>query len=161
MPSRSEQSGLDEFIPLCVPEIRGNEWHYIKDCLDTNWISSVGSYVNRFEEEMASFLGVKHAIVTVNGTAGLHIALLISGVQPDDEVIVPSLTFIAPVNAIRYCNAWPVFMDVQRDTWQMDVAKTVSFIEEECDYRGGDLFNRTSGRRIKALIPVHNLGRLC
>ena len=146
------------FIPLCVPEIRGNEWAYIKECLDTNWISSVGAFVTRFEEEMAAYLGVRRAVAVVNGTAGLHIALLVAGVQPDDEVIVPALTFVAPVNTVRYCRAWPVFMDVQRDTWQMDVAKTVEFVERECVYRAGELINKGSGRRIKAILPVHILG---
>lgn len=146
------------FIPLCVPEIRGNEWVYVKECLDTSWISSVGAYVTRFEEEMAAYVGVKRAIAVVNGTAGLHIALLVVGVQPDDEVIVPPLTFVSPVNAVRYCNAWPVFVDVQRDTWQMNVEKVVEFVEHECDYCNGELFNRTSGRRVKALLPVPILG---
>jgi perosamine synthetase len=146
------------FIPLCVPSMRGNEWTYVKECLDTNWISSVGAYVTRFEEEMAAYLGVRRAVAVVNGTAGLHIALLALGIQPEDEVIVPALTFVAPVNAVRYCNAWPVFMDVQRDTWQMDVEKVVEFIERECNYDNGELFNRASGRRIKALLPVHILG---
>jgi perosamine synthetase len=145
-------------IPLCVPEIRGNEWVYIKECLDTNWISSVGAYVTRFEEEMAAYLGIKHAVAVVNGTAGLHVALLAVGIQPDDEVIVPALTFVAPVSAVRYCNAWPVFVDVQRDTWQMDVERVVEFVERECDYRNGELINPASGRRIKALLPVHILG---
>lgn len=148
----------ENFIPLCIPEIRGNEWAYVKECLDTGWISSVGPYVTRFEEEVAAYVGVKRAIAVVNGTAGLHIALMVAGVQPDDEVIVPALTFVAPVNAIRYCNAWPVFMDVQLNTWQMDVEKVVEFIEYECDYRDGALFNRSSGRRVKALLPVHILG---
>jgi perosamine synthetase len=145
-------------IPLCVPEIHGNEWTYIKECLDTNWISSVGAYVTRFEEDMAAYLGIKHAVAVVNGTAGLHVALLAVGIRPDDEVIVPALTFVAPVNAIRYCSAWPVFADVQRDTWQIDVEKVVEFVERECDYRDGELINRASGRRIKALLPVHILG---
>jgi perosamine synthetase len=145
-------------IPLCVPEIRGNEWTYIKDCLDTNWISSVGSYVTRFEEKMAAYLGIKQAVAVVNGTAGLHIALLVAGIEPDDEVIVPALTFVAPVNAVRYCNAWPVFVDVQRDTWQMDVQRVSEFIQHECTYRDGRLVNRTSGRRVRALLPVHILG---
>ncbi len=146
------------FIPLCVPEIRGNEWAYVKECLDTNWISSVGAYVTRFEEEMAAYLGLRRAIAVVNGTAGLHIALQVSGVQPDQEVLVPALTFVAPANAVRYCHAWPVFMDVQKDTWQMDVAKVIEFVEQGCTYRGGKLINNTSGRRIKALLPVHILG---
>ena len=89
-------------IPLCVPEVRGNEWKYIKECLDTNWVSSVGPFVDRFESELAAYLGTKHAVAAVNGTAALHIALLVAGVEPDDEVLVSTLTFIAPANAIRY-----------------------------------------------------------
>ncbi|MFC2036466.1 LegC family aminotransferase [Chloroflexota bacterium] len=146
------------FVPLCIPRVRGNEWIYVKECLDTNWISSVGTYVTRFEEEMAAYLGVKRAVAVVNGTAGLHTALLILGVQPDDEVIVPSLTFVAPVNAIRYCGAWPVFMDVQRDTWQMDVGKVADFLEGECKHHNSELINRSTGRRVRALLPVHILG---
>ena len=146
------------FIPLCVPEIRGNEWTYIKECLDTNWISSVGEYVNRFEAEMAAYLGSARAIAVVNGTAGLHVALLASGVGPDDEVLVPPLTFVAPVNAIRYCNAWPVFMDVEPSTWQMDIAKLATFLEKECTSVDGHLVNRNTHRRIRALLPVHILG---
>lgn len=146
------------FIPLCVPEIRGNEWIYIKECLETNWISSAGPFVARFEEEMATYLGIKHAVAVVNGTAGLHVGLLAAGVRPDDEVIVPALTFVAPANAVRYCHAWPVFVDVEPDTWQMNVAQVVEFVERECEYRDGQVWNRASGRRIKALMPVHILG---
>ena len=88
-------------IPLSVPEIRGNEWRYIKECLDTNWVSSVGAFTDRFEQMLAAYVGAKHAVATVNGTAALHIALLVAGVQPDDEVLVSTLTFIAPANARR------------------------------------------------------------
>ena len=126
-------------IPLSVPEIRGNEWKYIKECLDTNWVSSVGSYVDRFEESLAEYVGVNHAVATVNGTAALHIALLVAGVQPDDEVLLPSLTFIAPANAIRYAGAWPVFMDVEPDYWQLDPEKLSSFLETECRWQHGGL----------------------
>jgi perosamine synthetase len=146
------------FIPLCIPEIRSNEWTYIKECLETNWISSAGPFVARFEEEMAAYLGIKRAVAVVNGTAGLHVGLLVAGVRPDDEVIVPALTFVAPVNAIRYCDAWPVFVDVRRDTWQMDVDRVIEFVESECIYRNGHLVNRNSGRRVKAIMPVHILG---
>ena len=92
-------------IPLCVPEIRGNEWKYIKECLDTNFVSSVGPFVERFERELAARVGAKYAVATVNGTSALHIALLIAGVKPDDEVLISTLTFIAPANAIRYAQA--------------------------------------------------------
>src|SRR5437867_8520458 len=97
------------FIPLCVPEVRGNEWAYVKECLDTNWVSSVGSFVDRFERELADQVGTKHAVAVVNGTAALHVALLVAGIQPDDEVLVSTLTFVAPANAVRYAGAWPVF----------------------------------------------------
>ena len=86
-------------IPLIVPELQGNEWQYMKECLDTNWVSSVGSYVDRFEQMVADYVGVKYAVATVNGTAALHIAMLLAGVEPDDEVVVSTLTFIAPANA--------------------------------------------------------------
>jgi len=148
-------------IPLCVPEIRGNEWKYIKECLDTNWVSSVGPFVDRFEQELAAYVGTKHAIATVNGTAALHIALLVAGVQPDDEVLVSTLTFISPANAIRYVGAWPVFIDAERDYWQMDPQKVVNFLEEECHWADGELRNKTTGRRVRAILPVHILGHAC
>ncbi len=107
------------FIPLCAPHLEGREWDYVRDCLDSNWVSSVGPYVTRFEKAMAQRLGVRGAVATVNGTAALHVALLACGVAPDDEVLVPTLTFIAPANAVRYCGAWPVFIDVDPHTWQI------------------------------------------
>src|SRR5436190_24307926 len=94
------------FIPLSVPEISGNAWKYVKECLDTNWVSSAGPFVDRFERMVADYAGARYAAAIVNGTAALHTALLIAGVEPDDEVLVSTLTFIAPVNTIRYVNAW-------------------------------------------------------
>src|ERR1700689_3020818 len=94
-----------DLVPLIEPEIRGNEWKYVKECLDTNWVSSVGSYVDRFEKNIAEQAGAQFAIATVNGTAALHIALILADVQADDEVLVSSLTFIAPANAVRYVGA--------------------------------------------------------
>lgn len=148
----------DDFIPLCVPTIRGNEWQYIKDCLDTNWVSSVGAYVDRFEEMVANYVGAKYAVATVNGTAALHIALLVAGVKPDDEVLVSDLTFIAPANAIRYVGAWPVFIDAEPDYWQMDPQLVIRFLEEECIWQNGELRNKQTNRRVKAILPVHILG---
>jgi len=146
-------------IPLSEPLISGNEWKYIKDCLDTGWVSSVGAYVNRFEEMVANYVGTQYAIATVNGTSALHVSLLACGVQPDDEVIVPTLTFIAPVNTVRYCGAHPVFMDCILNTFCMDVQKVKEFIIIECEQRrGGYTYNKRSGRRVKAIIPVHILG---
>lgn len=148
-------------IPLCVPELRGNEWEYIKDCLDTGWVSSVGSYVDRFEQALAAATGNRFAVATGSGTAALHISLLISGVQPEDEVLVSSLTFIAPVNAIRYCGAWPVLVDAEPEHWQMDPELVVRFLTRECQLTDGVLRNKRTGRRVSALLPVHILGHPC
>jgi len=147
-----------EGIPLCIPEISGNEWKYIKECLDTNWVSSVGSYVNRFEQGVADYVGSKHAVATVNGTAALHIALLVAGVEQDDEVVVSNITFVSPVNAVRYVGAWPVLVDVDPKYWQMDIQKVVEFLEGECVWKKGELLNKATGRRVKAILPVHILG---
>lgn len=141
-----------------MPEIQGNEWRYVKDCLDTGWVSSVGSYVDRFEQMVAAASGSRFGIATANGTSALHIALLVAGVEPDDEVLVSTLTFIASANAIRYAGAWPVFTDAEPDYWQMDPAKAADFLERECLWTDGALRNRTTGRRVKALLPVHVLG---
>jgi perosamine synthetase len=110
---------------------------------------------------LADYVGAKYALATVNGTAALHVALLIAGVQPDDEVLVSTLSFIAPANAIRYAGAWPVFMDAEPLYWQMDPEKVVDFIEKECHWQKGRLTNRTTGRRVKAILPVHILGHPC
>ncbi len=160
LPVRNEPGALPpaDFIPLCVPEIRGNEWNYIKECLDTGWVSSVGSYVDRFERMVAERVGAAHAVATVNGTSALHIALQLVGVERDDEVVVPTLTFIAPANAIRYAGAWPVFIDAEPEYWQWDFEKVRTFIEEGCRWKNGELRNKASGRRVKALLPVHVLG---
>ncbi len=147
-----------DFVPLIVPEIRGNEWKYVKECLDTNWVSSVGSYVDRFEKMAAAQSGTEYAVATVNGTAALHIALLLAGVQADDEVVVSSLTFIAPANAIRYVGAWPVFIDAEPRYWQIDPAEVVKFLETGCRWDGHELRSRKTGRRVKAILPVHILG---
>jgi len=144
-------------IPLSVPQIRGNEWKYIKECLDTEWVSSAGKYVNKFEEEMCKLTGAKYAIACVNGTASLQIALQIAGVQPDDEVIVPDVTFIATVNVVRYHNARPVFMDCDQ-FYNIDIEKTVEFIKEQTEFKNGHSFNITTGKRISAIIPVHVFG---
>ena len=151
-------SAADDLIPNAVPLLAGNEWRYVKECLDTNWVSSVGSYVDRFEREMAAYVGARHGIAVVTGTAALHAALVAGGVGPDDEVLVPSLTFISTANAIHYCGAWPVFMDSDPKTWTIDPGKTAEFLERECELRRGTLTNRVTGRRVKALLPVHLYG---
>ncbi len=146
------------FIPLSEPELNGKEWQYIKDCLDSGWVSSVGGFVDRFESELATYVGRQHAVATVNGTAALHIALLVAGVQPDEEVLVSSLTFVASANAIRYAGAWPVFIDAEPHFWQISPEKLLHFVETSCKWREGRLVNGETGRKIAAIMPVHILG---
>ncbi len=148
----------DDFIPLIVPEIRGNEWAYVKECLDTNWVSSVGSYVDRFEQMTAAVAGTRYAVATGSGTAALHVALMLAGVERDDEVLVSTLTFIAPANTIRYVGAHPVFIDADSLYWQMDPAAVAHFLEKDCQWDGSVLRNRHTGRRVRAILPVHILG---
>src|SRR3989442_8859100 len=157
MSSRVGPRPREEFVPLSAPAIQGREWEYVKECLDTAWVSSTGQFVERFEEMVSECTGARYAVATVNGTAALHVALLIAGVQPDDEVLVSTLTFIAPANAIRYVRAWPVFVDAEPVHWQMDPEKLVGFVETECEWRGG-LYNKQRGRRGSALGPAHLLG---
>ena len=147
-------------IPLSVPSIQGNAWKYVKDCLDTGWVSSAGKYVSAFEGAVARYSGAKHAVACVNGTAALHVALELCGVRPGDEVIVPTLTFIAPVNTVRYCGAQPVFMDCD-GFMNMDVDKLETFCQEECRLSQGKLINKKTKRTVKAVLPVHVFGNPC
>lgn len=149
------------FIPLSVPQIQGNEWKYLKECLDTGWVSSAGPFVDRFERAVEAYVGVKHAVAVVNGTSALHVALKVIGLQPAEEVLVPNLTFVAPVNAIRYCQAYPVLIDADPKTWQIDVDKVARFLDRECEMRGTECHNKLTGRRVRAILPVHLLGLSC
>ncbi|MBP7496196.1 MAG: LegC family aminotransferase [Bacteroidales bacterium] len=146
-------------IPLSVPSIKGNEWKYIKECLDTEWVSSAGKYVDAFEKEIAKYTGSKHAIACVNGTSALHISLLIAGVKPGDEVIVPTVTFIAPINVVRYAGAEPIFMDCD-DFYNIDIKKVIDFIVNETEYREAEkcTYNKKTKKKISAIIPVHIFG---
>lgn len=150
-----------QIIPLSVPNIAGNEWKYVKDCLDTGWISSVGAYVSQFEQMVADFAGAKYGVAIVNGTSALHIALLLSGVKQDDYVILPNLTFVASANSIRYLGADPLLIDADPDYWQMDLDLLEEFLENETDVRDGELIYVENGRRIGAIMPVHILGNMC
>jgi perosamine synthetase len=151
----------EKLIPLSVPNIAGNEWKYVKDCLDTGWISSVGSYVTQFEQMVADFSGAKYGVAAVNGTAALHIALLLSGVKQNDYVILPNLTFVASANSIKYLGADPLLIDADPDLWQMDLDLLEEFLENETDEKDGYLFYIKDGRRIGAIMPVHILGNIC
>ena len=129
MPFNAPSRAGDVIIPLSVPHLGGNEWRYLKECLDTNWVSSAGPFVTRLERMVAERTDRTDGVATVNGTAALHTALLVAGVGADDEVLMPALTFIAPANATRYVGAWPVFIDVEPNHWQLDPAKLADFVQ--------------------------------
>jgi len=145
-------------IPLSEPCLTGREAEYVADCVATGWVSSAGAYVERFEAMTAEAAGVQHAVATASGTAALHLALIVAGVRPDDEVLVSDLTFVAPVNAIRYIGAWPVLVDAEPEYWQMDVSLVERFLSNDCRRSNGDTINRHTGRRVSAIVPVHILG---
>lgn len=143
---------------LHEPQFGGNEWLYLKDCLDSTFVSSVGSYVDRFEKELAAFTGAKYAIAVVNGTAALHLSLLLAGVKPGDEVIVPSLTFVATANAVTYCGAVPHFADIEERTLGIDPKALCEHLRSSTEVRAGQCINRISGRVVRALVPMHTFG---
>ena len=144
-------------IPLSTPSLKGNELKYVKACLETEWVSSAGTYVDTFEKNVADYLGAPYAVACVNGTSALHISLLLAEVKPQDEVIVPTVTFIAPVNAVKYIGAEPLFMDCD-DHCTLDIDKTKEFLETQCVFRKGVTINKNTNRRIAAAIPVHVFG---
>jgi len=146
---------------LSGPNIAGNEWKYVKDCLDTGWVSSVGAYVNQFENMVAEFAGCKYGVATSNGTAALQVALQLANVQRDDYVIVPNVTFIASVNSIKYSGANPILIDVDPQTWQMDLNLLKDFLENETGQKNGQCVYLKNDRVIKCIMPVHVLGNVC
>jgi perosamine synthetase len=148
-------------IQLSVPNLSGNEWKYIKECLDTNWVSSVGAYVDLFEKSIQEYTGSRFAVAASSGTAALHISLILSGVTEADCVIVPNLTFIATLNAVKYTKATPILIDVNKDTWQMDLELVELFFREHTVRKGEYHFLKSSGKRVKAILPVHVLGNMC
>ena len=145
-------------IGLHEPTFKGKEWQYVKNCIDTGWVSYLGEYVNRFEKEITKFTQVKYAVATVNGTAALHLSLLAIGVKPEDEVLAPAMTFIAPVNAICYCAATPHFVDVSYKTLGVDAEKLSEYLKKYTLIRGGVCFNRKTSRPIRAIIAMHTFG---
>lgn len=143
---------------LHEPSFIGNEWLYLKECLDSTFVSSVGKFVDRFEIDLARFTGAKHAVAVVNGTAALHIALKLAGVQAGDEVLIPALTFVATANAVTYCAATPHFVDSEARTLGVDAAKLRDYLTSHTEQRSGQCVNLASGRVIRALVPMHTFG---
>ena len=143
---------------LHEPSFTGNEWLYLKECLDSTYVSSIGKFVDRFELDLAKFTGAKHAVAVVNGTAALQIALKLAGVQAGDEVLIPALTFVATANAVTYCAATPHFVDSEERTLGVDAAKLRDYLVIQTEQRAGQCVNRASGRVIRALVPMHTFG---
>ncbi len=146
---------------LSGPNMGGNAWKYVKDCLDTGWVSSVGAYVDQFEKMSAEFAGTKYAVATSSGTTALHICLLMLGVNEHDYVITPNITFIATCNSIRYTGAHPILIDTDENSWQMDLDLLESFLKNETEQRGNLCYHKKDGKRIPVIMPVHVLGNMC
>jgi perosamine synthetase len=147
-----------EFIALHEPLFNGNEWIYVKDCLDTGWVSSVGKYVERFEQQLEDYTGAHYAVAVVNGTAALYICLQITGVSAEDEVMMPALTFVATANAVRYCGAVPHFVDSEARSLGLDPYKLADYLDEISELRIEGCINKKTGRLIKAVVPMHTFG---
>lgn len=150
-----------DFIPLHEPRFIGREKEYLAATIDSTFVSSVGKFVDRFEEMMSDYTGADHAVATVNGTAALHTALLVAGVAAGDEVITQPLTFVATANAISYCGAQPVFLDVDRDTLGLSPAALRAFLQEHTEQSGNSCRNKATGKRISACVPMHTFGHPC
>ena len=149
-------------IPLSLPHLAGNEWKYVKDCLDTGWVSSAGAYVSQFEQLVADFAQCRYGVACVNGTSGLHLTMHMHDVKLGDRLLVPNITFIASANAASYTYADPIFVDVDPETWQWDLDLLERFLEEDCELRAdGYRYERGTDRPIKAAMPVHVLGNMC
>lgn len=150
-----------DFIPLHRPIFEGNERQYLVDCIDSNFVSSVGEKVTEFEQKVAEFTGSDYAIATVNGTAALHVAIQLADVMPGDEVLTQAVTFIATCNAISYTGAKPLFIDVDLDTMGLSPKALQTFLEKNAEKKVDGAFNRISGKRISACIPMHTFGFPC
>lgn len=148
---------MPNFIPLSVPNLKGNELKYITEAIEQEWVSTAGGFINRFETDIANYLNIKNAVACQSGTAGLHLALILSDINLGDEVIVPTLTFIAAVNPIKYLGAEPIFMDCD-DTLTIDADKLEEFCEQECYYKDSILRNKVNNKAIKAVVVVHIFG---
>lgn len=148
----------NDFIPLHAPVFQGNEIRYVTDTIESTFVSSVGAYVDRFEEMMKSITGAKYAIATVNGTAGLHISLHVLGIGNQDEVITQALSFVATANAIKYTGAGPIFLDVDQDSMSLSPIALVNFLEKECKVENSNVINKKTGKNIKAIVPMHTFG---
>ncbi|MBQ8100884.1 MAG: LegC family aminotransferase [Paludibacteraceae bacterium] len=150
--------GGQDFVPLAVPKFIGNEKKYLNECIDTTFVSSVGKFVDRFEADMARYTGAKRAVVCVSGTNALHMALMLAGVERDDEVLTQALTFIATCNALSYIGAHPVFLDVDVETMGLSPDAVKEWLAKNAEIRNGQCYNKRTCRRVKACVPMHTFG---
>ena len=150
-----------DLIPLHEPKFFGNENKYVKECIDSSFVSSIGKYVDVFEEKIAKYTGAKFAVATSNGTSALHVSLLLANVNQNDEVITQSLTFVATCNAISYCGGHPIFIDVDKDTMGLSPAALKVFLKDNTTIKNKQCINNISGRVIKACVPMHTFGHPC
>ena len=153
--------GTKKNIPLHEPKFIGNEKKYLNQCIDTTFVSSVGKFVDQFEEKIAKYTGAKYAIATTNGTSALHVSLILAGVEEDNEVITQPLNFIASCNAISYCNAEPIFIDVDRDTMGLSPSALKSFLDKNTSVKNKQCINNKTSKVIKACLPMHSYGHPC
>ena len=150
-----------EFVPLHEPRFSGNESKYVQECIDSTFVSSVGEFVDRFENKLADYTGAKYAVAVVNGTAALHMALLLAGVDSGDEVLVPALSFVATANAVCYCGAKPHFVDSEQQTLGMDPEALRNYLQDSTEQHNKICVNRKTGNRVRAMVPVHIFGHPC
>ncbi|MEO6868584.1 MAG: aminotransferase class I/II-fold pyridoxal phosphate-dependent enzyme, partial [Ginsengibacter sp.] len=148
-------------VLLSGPNLNGNELKYVTDCIETGWVSSVGSYVDQFEKMCATFAGTNYAVATSSGTTALHICLVMLGVNENDFVIAPNITFIATINAIKYTGASPILIDADEHNWQMDLNLLEEFLVNETEQKDNACYHKKSGKRIPVIMPVHVLGNMC
>ena len=156
-----EMYGIKELIPLHAPQFNGNEKKYLNECIDSTFVSSVGKFVDEFEEKIAHYTGAKYAVATSNGTSALHIALLLANVTENDEVITQPLTFVATCNAISYCNANPIFIDVDKDTMGLSPSSLQVYLEKNTFIKSQQCINNRTGKVIKACVAMHTFGHPC
>ena len=150
--------GAQDFVPLAVPVFIGNEKKYLNECIDTTFVSSVGKFVDRFEEDTAKYTGCKRAVVCVSGTNALHMSLMLAGVERNDEVLTQALTFIATCNALSYIGAHPIFIDVDKDTMGLSPTALREWLSKNSEMKNGQCYNKRTGRRVKACVPMHTFG---
>ena len=162
MTEKPNNNTENQVIPLSIPSFQGNEWKYVKECIDTGWVSMAGAYVNKFEETVAKYVGAKHGVAAVNGTSALHMALHLLGVGENDKVILPNITFVASANSVAYTGAESIFVDVDQNTWQIDLNLLENWLDQNTLQKNDQCYlKKDPTKRVAAVMAVHVLGNMC